>query len=119
MRFSQRETGPSRMKLRKLSVYDNRRLHSEPGCECNSDFSTVIISVVAMIASRVLPLLLLVADFVLSQEIRHIDLTAVKQRTQLPYPPETSVNCEEAAVCSGRGSAGTTLTALPPHTPKP
>ena len=94
------------MKLRKLSVDDNRRLHSEPGCECNSDFSTVIISVVAMIASRVLPLLLLVADFALSQEIRHIDLTAVKQRTELRYPPAASVNCEEGAVCSGGGYGG-------------
>src|SRR5260370_41088395 len=106
MRFSQRDTGPSRMKLRKLSVDDNRRLHSEPGCERNSDFSTVIISVVAMIASRVLPLLLLAAGFALSQEIRHIDLTSVKQPTELRYPTAASVNCEEGAVCSGGGNGG-------------
>src|SRR5260370_31109013 len=59
-----------------------------------------------MIDGRVLRLLLLVADFALSQEIRNIDLTAVKKRTELRYPPAASVNCEEGAVCSGGGYGG-------------
>lgn len=61
--------------------------------------------VVAMIVSRVLPLLLLVAGTAAldGQEIRYIDLTAVQQRTELRYPPEPPVNCEEGAGCSGGG----------------
>jgi len=59
-----------------------------------------------MIASRVLPLLLLVAVSALSQEIRYIDLTAVKQHTQLRYPPAPPVECEEGAVCSSGGYGG-------------
>src|SRR5262245_42387130 len=62
---------------------------------------------IAMIASRVLPLLLLVASSALSQEISYIDLTAVKQRTELRSPPAPPVDCEEeGTVCSSGGYGG-------------
>lgn len=61
-----------------------------------------------MIASRVLPLLLLVAGSAPldGQEIRYIDLTVVQQRTELRYPPSPPVNCEEGAPCTAGGYGG-------------
>ena len=62
-----------------------------------------------MIANRVLPFFLLVAGSALSQEIRYIDLTTVKQRTELRYPPAPPVNCEEGVVCSDGGYGGVSV----------
>jgi putative transcriptional regulator len=62
-----------------------------------------------MIASRVLPLLLLVAGSALSQEIRYIDLTAIKQRAELRYPPAPPVECEKGTVRSSGGYGGVSV----------
>jgi hypothetical protein len=64
-----------------------------------------------MIASRVLPLLLLVALSapLNGQEVRYIDLTTVQQRTELRCPPAPTVKFETDAPCLRGGSGGSSV----------
>lgn len=64
-----------------------------------------------MIASRIVPLLLLIIGSVHldGQEIRYIDLTVVHQHTDLRYPPAPPAKCEQGASCVVSGYAGASL----------
>lgn len=64
-----------------------------------------------MIASRMLPLLLLIAACapLNGQEVRYIDLTGVQQRTELRYPPAPPAQCEADGPCVSGGIGGASV----------
>jgi hypothetical protein len=75
-----------------------------------------------MIASRMLPLLLLIAACapLNGQEVRYIDLTVAQQRTELRYPPAPPAKCEADGPCvsGGIGGAGVADGAPDPRDPR-
>ena len=59
---------------------------------------------------RVFLLLLLALPCLLNaQEIKYIDLTAVRQRTELRHPPAPQSDCKEGTGCIGSGYGGSIL----------
>src|SRR5256886_15672773 len=59
---------------------------------------------------RVFLLLLLALPCLLNaQEIKYIDLTAVRQRTELRHPPAPQSDCKEGTGCMGSGYGGSIL----------
>ena len=59
---------------------------------------------------RVFLLLLLALPCLLNaQEIKYIDLTAVRQRTELRHPPALQSDCKEGTGCMGSGYGGSIL----------
>jgi hypothetical protein len=56
---------------------------------------------------RVFLLLLLTLPCLLkAQEVKYIDLTAIRQRTELRHPPAPQSDCREGTVCLGGGYGG-------------
>jgi hypothetical protein len=51
-------------------------------------------------------LVLSLPGFLRAQEIKYIDLTAVRQRTELRHPPAPQSDCKEGAGCIGGGYGG-------------
>src|SRR5260370_1729717 len=59
---------------------------------------------------RVFLLLILALPCLLNaQEIRYIDLTAVRQRTELRHPPAPQSDCKEGTGCIGSGYGGDSM----------
>src|SRR5258708_31723290 len=59
---------------------------------------------------RAFLLLLLALPCLLNaQEIRYIDLTAVRQRTELRHPPAPQSDCKEGTGCIGSGYGGDSM----------
>jgi hypothetical protein len=57
---------------------------------------------------RILVFLLLIVfpSLLAAQEIKYIDLTGVRQRTELRHPPAPPPECKEGAGCLGGGYGG-------------